>query len=81
MSMKVDVKISTTLRQYVPGYNPDTGIEQEIAPGTTILDLAQILGIPPGEIKFVMVNGRYQPLETLLGSGDRIAYFPAIGGG
>lgn len=79
--MKVEVKISTTLRQYVPDYKPDTGINQEIAQGTTILDLAHILGIPPDEIKFVMVNGRYQPLETLLASGDTVAYFPAVGGG
>ncbi len=81
--MKIFVKLSTTLRQYLPQYDPEKGLELDIDSGTQIsaLDLAGQLGIPIGEIKFVMLNGRYQPIQTALHPDDRVAYFPAVGGG
>lgn len=81
--MKIFVKLSTTLRQYLPGYDPEKGLEIDLDSGKEIsaLDLANQLGIPVGEIKFVMLNGRYQPMKTALQPNDRVAYFPAVGGG
>lgn len=81
--MIVHVKLSTTLRQYVADYEPEKGLNMKIArPGeTTAIDLAQEMAVPVGEIKFVMINGRCQPLETVLRENDRVAYFPAVGGG
>lgn len=81
--MKIFVKLSTTLRQYLPGYDPEKGLELELDSGveTSALDLANHLGIPVSEIKFVMLNGRYQPMRTVLRADDRVAYFPAVGGG
>lgn len=78
--MNVHVKISTTLRDYVPGYRPATGLDIDAA-GATAASLAARLGIPCKEIKFVMINGRHLPLDTELSAGDRVAYFPAVGGG
>lgn len=77
------VKLSSTLRRYVPDYNPENGLDIEINPGDspTALDLATRLGLPPEEIKFVMLNGRYVKIETKLAPADRLAYFPAVGGG
>ena len=49
--------------------------------GLTAASLALSLGIPLREVKFIMLNGRLRPLQTVLETGDRIAYFPAIGGG
>jgi molybdopterin converting factor small subunit len=43
--------------------------------------LAAVIGIPRSEIKIVMVNGRQSALSTLVRDGDRVAYFPAVGGG
>lgn len=77
--MSVHVRISTSLREYVPGYIPAKGLEVDYV--GTAADMAQFLGLPLGEIKFVMINGRQLPLQTELTPGDRVAYFPAVGGG
>lgn len=81
--MKVHVKLSTTLRQYVPNYNPEKGLDLELSPSgeTSAESLAQKLSVPLSEIKFVMLNGRCQPMTTILRDNDRVAYFPAVGGG
>lgn len=78
--MSVHVKISTTLRDYVPDYEPTRGLDVE-GSGRTAESLALSLGIPLTEIKFVMINGRQLPMQTELTNGDRVAYFPAVGGG
>ena len=55
--MKLTVKLSTTLRDYVPDYVPETGLQVEMPEGSTVAQLAQHLGLPPQDIKIVMVNG------------------------
>ena len=79
--MKLTVKLSTTLRDYVPDYVPETGLQVEMPEGSTVAQLAQHLGLPPQDIKIVLVNGRPQQVDDLMRDGDRIAYFPAVGGG
>lgn len=79
--MKLTVKLSTTLRDFVPDYVPETGLQVEMPEGSTVAQLAQHLGLPPQDIKIVMVNGRQQKVSDLMRDGDRIAYFPAVGGG
>ena len=81
--MSVLVKLSTTLRDHVPGYTPDPGMEVDIAAHGELSAeaLAAVIGIPRSEIKIVMVNGRQSALSTVVRDGDRVAYFPAVGGG
>lgn len=79
--MKLHVKLSTTLRNHVPAYDPVQGLEAELTEGKTVKDLANDLGLPLEAIKIVMVNGRHAKLETPLKDADRVAYFPAVGGG
>ena len=43
--------------------------------------LALHLGLPLEEIRIVMINGRQEELSCPLRDGDRVAYFPAVGGG
>lgn len=80
--MSVHIKISATLRPYVKDYDPYTGLDLDYGVHTgTAASLANLLGLPLGEIKFVMVNGRQSPMDIELKDGDRVAYFPAVGGG
>lgn len=79
--MRLTVKLSTTLRDCVPGYVPEAGLEAVMPEGSTVGELAQHLGLPLQDIKIVMVNGRQQKAGDLLRDGDRVAYFPAVGGG
>ena len=79
--MRVTVKLSTTLRDHVPDYKPETPMEVSIREDATVADLATQLGLPLQEIKIVMVNGRQCEVDTPMRDGDRVAYFPAVGGG
>jgi sulfur carrier protein ThiS len=79
--MTVHARLSTTLRTHVPNYDSAKGLEIEISQSLTALDLAQQLTLPPEDIKIVMLNGRRVSLETLIEDGDRVGFFPAVGGG
>ncbi len=80
--MPVEIKLSTTLRKYSPGYDPGRGLLLDPGPaGVSAAEIAGELGLPLAEIKFIMLNGRYQPLETIVRDNDRLAFFPAVGGG
>lgn len=78
--MSVHVRLSTTLRKYLPNYEPAAGLNIA-ADGLSADDLAKKLGLPLEEIKFVMINGRQSPMQMQLRPGDRVSYFPAVGGG
>jgi sulfur carrier protein ThiS len=48
----------------------------------TPADVAQHLGLPNGEIALVVVNGRIvNPATALLMTGDKVEFYPPIGGG
>lgn len=79
--MPILVKLSTTLRRHVPAYVPATGLEVAFAAPMTAGALAERLHLPLEEIKVVMVNGVQSSLGQPLADGDRVAYFPAVGGG
>ncbi|MDL2207904.1 MoaD/ThiS family protein [Desulfovibrio sp. OttesenSCG-928-M16] len=79
--MRLHVKLSTTLRVRVPGYDPAGGLAVDLADGATVRNLALHLGLPLEEIKITMVNGRHASLDTPLSDTDRVAFFPAVGGG
>ena len=80
--MHLLVKLSTTLRDHVPDYQPNPGLElSDIPEESTVAQVAAELNIPAEEIKIVMINGRQCALEDVLRDGDRLALFPAVGGG
>lgn len=79
--MTVHVKLSTTLRRAVPGYAPEKGLFLEFDGSRTAGDVARHLHLPLDDIKIVMVNGAHASLDQLLADGDRVAFFPAVGGG
>ena len=79
--MHLTVKLSTTLRDHVPCYNPEAGLQLAMPEGSSAEQLARHLNLPLQDIKIVMVNGRQRKVDDLLRDGDRIAFFPAVGGG
>ncbi|WP_299392123.1 MoaD/ThiS family protein [uncultured Desulfovibrio sp.] len=79
--MRLHIKLSTTLRDYVHGYEPEKGLHLEVPDGMTVGELARHIGLPPEEIKIVMVNGRHSEADDAMRDGDRVAFFPAVGGG
>ena len=81
MVMAVTLILSSTLRKYVPDYDPVKGLEVVTEAGTTISDLLSRFGIPQKEVKIAMVNGVKVGLETKLEGDERVGLFPAVGGG
>ena len=82
--MSILIKLSTTLRDMVPGYEPEAGLSVSLNEGESSLtagELAARIGIPLEEIKIVMINSRQSDLASIVRDGDRVAYFPAVGGG
>lgn len=79
--MAIDLMLSSALRRYVQDYDPLSGLQLEAEPGLTALGLINSLGIPPGEVKIIMLNGVAAAQESLIKDGDRVGLFPAVGGG
>lgn len=79
--MAITIMLSTTLRLCVPGYTPATGLSMELDAPVSAGELADRLNLPRGEIRIIMINGRHAGFEQMVKDGDRIGYFPAVGGG
>jgi len=79
--MPIKVILSSTLRKYVPGYDPIKGLEMEVEEVTTLKDVMVRLKIPEKDIKIAMVNGVRVKLNKKLEGNERIGLFPAVGGG
>jgi len=53
----------------------------DLAPGTTVRQVLDRLGISPEDVGVTMINSRHCELDQELAPGDRLAVFPVIGGG
>ena len=79
--MSVKVFLSSTLRQYIPGYDPSEGAEFALGRKTTVSELCGLMNIARDKIKIVMVNGRNASFDDELRGDERVGLFPPIGGG
>ena len=78
MTVRVKLNAYATLRAYLGGA---ASKEVEIAPGQTVGELIDWLGIPREQTRIVFVNNRSAGLTDPLQGGEHIGIFPAIGGG
>ena len=79
--MALQVKLSATLRAFVPDYDPLRGLEIPLQDARTISDVLSRLNIPEEKIRVVMRNGVAAKLSQPVEDGDRLGFFPPIGGG
>jgi sulfur carrier protein ThiS len=79
--MALQVFLAMNLRRYSAAYSTETGYEVAVKSGTTVRDLTQLLRIPGEEVKLTFANGVAVPWETALEGNERVALFPAVGGG
>ncbi len=65
-------------------YDPQkrNSLEVPLPQPIPLLELAQELGLPAGEIAIVVVNGQAIELEQArVSDGDRVELYPPVGGG
>ncbi len=80
--IRVEVRLYATLRKYQPERKVGEALVCELAEGTTVQKfLEKELGVPPGEVKIVFVNGVSRSFDHVLADGDRVGIFPPIAGG
>lgn len=79
--MPLLIKLSASLRRFVPDYDALAGLSLPWTPGATVAQVLAGLGIAPTEVKIIMVNGVAAGPDAVLKDGDRVGLFPAVGGG
>jgi hypothetical protein len=79
--MPVLVKLSASLRRFVPAYDAQEGLLMPHRPGLSVAGLLDELGIAPAEVKIIMVDGVKADAARALADGARVGLFPALGGG
>lgn len=77
MSVQIQLKLFANLAQYLPA----EGERIEIAPGVSIGEILDRIGLPREKAKLIFVNGIKGDLETPLQGGERVGLFPPVAGG
>jgi sulfur carrier protein ThiS len=79
--MKVLIKLFSVLRDYVPDYDPEKGVETDLPEGSTVADMLSHLGIPMSKVPVVACNGRIlQPADTIHKDSILHIFQPVAGG-
>ncbi len=79
--MPLKIFLSSTLRKYVPGYDPTNGVVFSLKGERTVKDMCEQMNIPADKIKIIMVNGKSQSPDHILKGDERVGLFPPVGGG
>ena len=79
--IKIEVRLYATLSAYCPSLKAGESLVLDLETGTTIGQLLGRLGIPRTTIQLAFVNERMQQRSYILSEGDRVAFFPPVGGG
>ncbi len=78
---KVEVRLYASLRKYHPNPGNNEAFVIELGDEAKLGNLLDKLEIPRQEVGILMVNGKWQKESYLLQDGDRLGFFPLIGGG
>jgi sulfur carrier protein ThiS len=82
MTLDITVRSYTSLPNPPPGFRLGRPFELTLEEGTTLAQLVDdVLGIPPGEVALMAVNGERANEDYALELQDHVDLFPPIGGG
>jgi molybdopterin synthase sulfur carrier subunit len=79
--MIVQVKLFATLRRHYPDLGTGEAMSVKLPDGATVGQLIEHMRLPATEVKVIFVNGIVQKDKYVLGDGDQVGIFPAVGGG
>ena len=79
--MRVEVRAFATLAGFLPSPRPSTAALLSLPEGSTVRDMATVLGIPAETPMVVLVNGAQADVDRVLVSEDVVTLFPPLVGG
>jgi molybdopterin synthase sulfur carrier subunit len=79
--MKITLEVFGSLREHLPGYNPERGLEVEIPATTRLSGLFAQLKLPVTESNMITVDGRLAEEDEPLTDGASVLVLPYVGGG
>lgn len=79
--MRVEVRLFATLAAFLPPSSREGAVTLDVAPGSTVRDVMQRLGIPADLERVSLINGGDADAEQALRSGDVVTIFPPLAGG
>jgi sulfur carrier protein ThiS len=84
--MKVSLKLFASLSVHLPAdLRSGHRIELDVDAGTTVQDVIERQGIPPGQCAIVLVDGVWvaqaERAQRALGEGEVLAIWPPVAGG
>lgn len=79
--MAIEVRLFATLRQFLPADSVDGVYYYQLAGEKTVKEVAEKLQLPFPDIHLIMINGEQGKLDSAINDGDRLGFFPPVGGG
>ncbi len=79
--MRVEVRLLSTYRRYLPADAQGATYSMDVPIGTRIESLLTCLPIPPDDDQVILINGQTPLAGQVLEEGDTVAIFPTMAGG
>jgi molybdopterin synthase sulfur carrier subunit len=79
--MKITLEVFGSLREHLPGYDPERGLQVEIPAATRLSGLFAQLKLPVTESNMITVDGRLAEDDEPLTDGASVLVLPYVGGG
>jgi molybdopterin converting factor small subunit len=79
--MAIEVRLFTTLREYLPPGSVDGVYHYELEGKEIVRDLVNRLNLPFPQVHLIIINGEQGSLDSEIKDDDRIGFFPPVGGG
>ncbi|MFP4159377.1 MAG: MoaD/ThiS family protein [Desulfobacterales bacterium] len=79
--MELEVYLYASLAKYLPQDAADKRVMASAPEGSTASDILKQLDVPEKEVKIAFVNGVRKGLDARVAHGDRLGFFPPVGGG
>ena len=77
MESHIQVRLFASLQKFMPASADNYAIEA----GITVGALLQQLDVPLDMIKIVFIDNVHAELTSILKGGERVGFFPPVGGG
>jgi molybdopterin converting factor small subunit len=79
--VNVSVRTYGSLREVVGAKRPGDAVETNVAPGSTVADVAEHLGIPSGMVFLAMLDGEPCDLSAQVPERAEVTLMPPFTGG